>query len=760
MALNIHATGRPLLFGLVRGAALAITIAVAVVCGSGDDEDASDTATGVEGQLTLGDSTELVTDAIDEDGGTVTIDRSGDPLDGMELTVPAGSYDDEVEFAVSSRPITGHSYDDRINPISPLIGVENGGDYADEIIAVKVPVEVPDGHFAMGFFYDEETGALEGMPLLAEDGSSVTLGTRHFSDFFISSIAESVLSNITVDSGFRPGADDWQFENQGSYIAPGGHCAGQSIAAMWYYYERGRGGDPLYGRYDNNGESPNTPDLWEDDNLGYRLSSALQAGPWEDQARAAFRAASRIDDRLTFLALSYAMDVTRGPQFLEVWGSVPLPGERQPPGHAVIAYAIDGGMVRVADPNKPGNLDRTIPYADDKLGPYDSALVAGGRGIKFDNIEFVALTAVVDWGVITQGWADLDDGAVGDDYFPAYTIYGIPAGEPMRRLVDGVVFAGDQLGVSPPDVDWTVTVFRDGEELPKERGFFKLLPGENKLGILVERDDEYVDFYRATVIYNEVVIDPIAGNPGDDIEITATMPARIPDGRFEWNFGDGTPIEDLSLGAMHVFAEKGEYPVRLNVYDADDRLVGRGEAVARIGDAATSPASTTSTQAGVGAWVQTSVEPSQTVNEPSGCYNSQTVTVSGQSATTYGKCTWTGPDVDVYQQTQHSWSAAPPQRLASGETLQITVSATLEGTFLSANLGGGAVTGVRVDLIPGGGPQPGSVAVQAKEGESLSDTSAYSVPAGSEGDVMVIAFEFNGIGGKGATKYIYEWQDP
>ena len=59
----------------------------------------------------------------------------------------------------------------------------------------------------------------------------------------------------TVDSGFRPGVDDWQFTNYGSYVAPTGHCEGQSVSAIWYYVNQrlGGGASPLYGLYDDNG---------------------------------------------------------------------------------------------------------------------------------------------------------------------------------------------------------------------------------------------------------------------------------------------------------------------------------------------------------------------------------------------------------------------------------------------------------------------------------------------------------------------------
>jgi len=64
--------------------------------------------------------------------------------------------------------------------------------------------------FAMGFFYDADIKKLSGMNIISSDASSITLGTRHFSDFVISMIPKARLKS-DIDSGFRPGIDDWQF---------------------------------------------------------------------------------------------------------------------------------------------------------------------------------------------------------------------------------------------------------------------------------------------------------------------------------------------------------------------------------------------------------------------------------------------------------------------------------------------------------------------------------------------------------------------
>ena len=98
----------------------------------------------------------------------------------MQLQIPPNSYPNTRAFKVSSAPITGNTFKN-VNPISPMITIDNGGGYSEELMQVKIPVKIPDGHFAMGFLYDSKKGTLEAMLLVEEDANSITVATRHFS---------------------------------------------------------------------------------------------------------------------------------------------------------------------------------------------------------------------------------------------------------------------------------------------------------------------------------------------------------------------------------------------------------------------------------------------------------------------------------------------------------------------------------------------------------------------------------------------------
>jgi hypothetical protein len=229
---------------------------------------------GVTGKFTLGAQVDVASKTIGTGGGQVVVDANGGPIAGMTVDVPAGAFDKDRIVTVSYQPITGSTFPKDVTTVSPLIDIEYGGGRANEPFKVTIPVKVAPDHFAMSFYYDDAAGRLEGIPIVAETADSVTIATDHFSWQVLTDAAANVLQSLSADSGFKPGVDDWEFPNYGSYISPGGNCFGQSVSAIYYYvmhWMLGDGALPLYNLYDNNGQEPATPDLWQDDSHAYRL---------------------------------------------------------------------------------------------------------------------------------------------------------------------------------------------------------------------------------------------------------------------------------------------------------------------------------------------------------------------------------------------------------------------------------------------------------------------------------------------------------
>jgi hypothetical protein len=467
------------------------------------------------GEITIGPISVVGSGIVEPSGGIVRVQDPAGPLEGLELTVPAGAYLKAHQVNISYAPVLGHTFGEHFNPATPLITIENGAQHADELMTLHIPVEVPADHFAMAFYYDAAAGTLEGIPLAGIGKDSVDIVTRHFSSLVVSIIRNSVLEDLLkggIDSGFRPGADDWQFTNRGSYIVPSGHCAGQSVSAMWYYCEKPDGNDPfLWNLYDNNGNDPSTPDLWQDDSYGYRLASTVQLdirwGKFEVDFQRALRGQ---DDEAHFKAFAYAIMLTGEPQYVGISSSAGG-------GHAMIAYRVDSKGISIADPNYPGDTGRRIDYKDGAFTPYNSGAnadeIAAGHGRAYESIGYMAKTALIDWSLLSNRWEELKDGTIGNDRFPAYDIRTVDPDGNEVPLGDGYESEVDRIKIIVQSTSTAIgtRVFRDGTRVPVGAdGMYQLTEGNNVFGIDVwgnvstgshDAQWEYVDFKYVNVWY-------------------------------------------------------------------------------------------------------------------------------------------------------------------------------------------------------------------------------------------------------------------
>lgn len=502
----------------------------------------------VDGRLELGPAETVSEGTVGPGGGEITAS------DGMRISVPAGAHDRDVPYRVERKLVGQSTFPDWILPVSPLYLVDNGGATALKPITIEVPAAVPPGGFAMGLFYDEATGRIEAMPLIDVTERSVTVATAHFSSFVVVTLPGWGPGNpavTNVDTGFRPGVDDWQFTNYGSYMAPDGHCGGQSISAMWYYIEkRLNGAAALYGTYDNNGAAA-TPTFWQDDSEGYRLASVVQqdlAIGWGDSVLQGYlQYLSRND--LQYTAFMAAMAITGHPQFVGIWNS------QTGAGHHMIVHGGDPTGLLVADPNYPAQL-RKIPWdpATGRLGPYDSAANAAAPGIVFDQIGFLGLDALVNWPAVATHWAALEAQTAGDGVFPAYTLLTPdPTGAAWSPLGTTASPVAERFTVTAqmPGIPWRLTVYGPSgsvagqQEQPVDSD---LPPGTHDIGILIEAASpgattwSYVDYVDVVVTTGGVTPTAqqtiVTANPNLDPQMWISVGPM-----FGWSdVGIGSPI--------------------------------------------------------------------------------------------------------------------------------------------------------------------------------------------------------------------------
>jgi hypothetical protein len=374
--------------------------------------------TPITGRIEIEAATDLAVGSIGAAGGTVG-------AKGFEIQVPEGSLAADTSFSVTSSTITAQDFGDAVTPLTPLYFVDDGETAFAAPVTVVIPMKIPDGATAMAFSFDDQAGTITPLIPISQDATSLTVGATHFSGLF-GALVDLVKLPKIVDSGFRPGVDDWQFTNYGSYASPGGHCEGQSVSAIWYYVtQRRAGGAPaLSGIYDNNDSTAKTPFFWKDDSNGYRFASTVNEDPIAVPFTYSFFKKmmwKSPDGRLTYDAFRTAIALSSQPQLIRISTAM------NEGGHTMVVYRVEEDRLYVGDPNYPGRF-RTIPYdaATGKLGPYSSGDSAGS--IAANGATVYTLFAYVPWQAsssevgMAARWTEFKAGTSGNDVFPSYAL--------------------------------------------------------------------------------------------------------------------------------------------------------------------------------------------------------------------------------------------------------------------------------------------------------------------------------------------------
>ncbi len=577
--------------------------------------------------LKLGAKTSEITATIDSDGGSITINDSTSSINGFSIIVPENAYSEEKEFTITTTEITDSNFVSSFQPITPLISIDNGHEFADEPMAVTIPIEKTDDQFAMGFYYDKKTGELEGIPFSELTNQSITLVTCHFSDIMVAVTDRETLMSLEVDTGFVPGYDDWQFVNYGSEIAPGGHCAGQSVTMMWYFTEQyqGAGERRLYGRYDNNDYGYGTIDFQQDDSLGYRFASVVQSVmAFDSYSRTFLKYVANMDAYDTYCGFVFSMQMTGEPQYLSIRGDYTnSEGKTSNVGHAIVVYKVDKGVMYVADPNKPGMANRTITLSgSNSFSKYYSGLnatqITKEGEIIFDEMYYYAKSSMIDYSMIAGYYNQVLDKTIGNDKFDNCTIEklvsidpvtGVKTWEPANdeynlttkdtsdvsaALAGKIVFRikgpYSNIGVMPfsgvspvKSIEGYSLLGGDGYQeytLELEKGvnhfgFYTLIEFTNNNNA----ETYYNNFKRIKVIYDQIVDLEFKDQPYTVIQdIETEFEAECsgaPSGTvFQWDFGDNTDWqESKEAKTSHVYKEPGDYMITLQLISTKDGTV-------------------------------------------------------------------------------------------------------------------------------------------------------------------------------------------
>jgi hypothetical protein len=564
--------------------------------------------------LAVGAVTLAASATVGAGGGEVSVTAPDSPIRGFSIRVPAGAYREARPFTVSTASITRRGLPPEVEIATPLIRVENGGAFAEIPLTLTIPVTAAAGSAVLAFYYDEATGKLEGMPLSQVSGDSITVLASHFSSFFVARMPDRLLP-ATIDSGFRPGVDDWQMINEGSFATPGGHCTGQSIMAMWYYFEKALRNEPrLYNRYDNNAiQNAATPGFWMDDSLAVRLIATvwrdLQWG--SDQRHASLRLADLRANRTILNAFRLSMYLTGEPQLAEIFRFDTESNKWQ--GHAIVVYKVENDKLLVADPNFPGRADRAIEFdaADSRFKPYFSGETASSPGVAFPAICYVAKTALIPWAKLGDRWKEYERSfdakpqenasVIGREYFPPYKLY-IVEPEGRTELADYHVTTRDKIKVEVASAGNQIRVipYSGANQLTLDSdGAFTLNPGYNEIGFYIQAATggfwRWADFRRFKIYRNTLTIEPsdLRGKPGTTYNFTAHTGAGAAPADaagYRWGFGDGSAaVTAPGPTTQHQFERPGRYTIALRAVDRQGQALGDASAVAIIEAEAAQP---------------------------------------------------------------------------------------------------------------------------------------------------------------------------
>lgn len=577
------------------------------------------------GKLITGKSQKLITQVFPDEGETLEVDNDESPLHGMLLEIPEDAFDSSQKFTIKSSEIESHEFGDLFDPITPLINIEYGHDFAQVPMTLTIPIEKDDDEFAMGFYYDRVEGTLEAIPFTQLTNDSITLLTSHFSEIVVSKVKTDRIMD-DIDTGFNPGMDDIQSKNIGSYIESDGHCAGQTFANIvyWKYHDAVRAGwdKPLNSRFDNVTDEK-TLDFFWDDALVLRLSSAIhqhESWNWDHPTKLTQQYLDAIgaDDRNTFYAFAYSMSLTGMPQMMYINGIDPQTNRYAP--HAILAYGVSGGNILVCDPNFPGS-ERTVPFdysktdvsgnTDGALGIYYSgsdSFSAEKNAVPYDIFGYFGTTALIDYGKVTEIWLDAMENngkKLIDPLFPQipeFYVAGIDASGNLKKdvLTDNYRIKPDSLKfmskpgyilIAPNNSDPTLryylynktTYLTDiigmGADIDK---WVTFLPdtGVNDLGILIMKETEkdkyaYVTFQRYRVLYGDVsmTVRPETQSvvAGDIVNFSTGLNGTLNEPFYVWSFEDGTDIFQGNLPEMpHMYEKEGTFTGTVSVREKSD----------------------------------------------------------------------------------------------------------------------------------------------------------------------------------------------
>ncbi len=576
-------------------------------------------------------SVTVATQTVGSGGATLAVNTG--VLAGTRLVIPSGAFQVSATWTLEQRSNASWPRRTGVNPVGAVVHITSSDSgRAAQSMMLTLPAVVPAGTIPFVLIRDPVSNVIEVLQTVSYDAASITVAVQHFDASWIPSPhlsvtrpglfgflmttgydAEVVVSAMTaaelasdVDTGFRPGVDQWEFPMWETSFTPspasdaGPIELGATITEMAYFASlKSQGGGALGQKY------LELPEIVFSNRVGLR-AAAFQSWVGKYSHLSATIQTIRNSmlagqaDQTFYNVLKAGLVVSHLPQFM----MADLPGGAVP----LTVYRVTGGKIDFANALQHG-VSASVQFTGGHFAPL--AVVKDEQGTQ-ETASWIGTTPIGQWvkmSGVAQNIDALSKGSNGDgaSNWPTAKVKarGGFVDDTILYLVDDttrvwVECASCTQGMPSllPNPAGKVEPFTAYSR--NTNGSLSTMAGlgaegylinqaseaDKRLGIVMVQTDgitaRWLDFRWLRAKHWVVTIPTgLTADPGVSKSFSATVvgPA-LPPVRFVWKFGSGgttTTVNTTTSNVTTTLSGAGDVPVTLQVRRTpDDSVIAVG----------------------------------------------------------------------------------------------------------------------------------------------------------------------------------------
>lgn len=598
---------------------LSISIFMAMILWTGcqkDDSKPSDQPT--EGKFSTGSFIQITDVEIGEGGGVIEWNNTIGSFGGLSIEVPNGAFNRAVRHRLSYADIEKSSFNSLIDPISPLIHIENDEVFSERPILITLKVSVAETDIVGAFYYEEDPGELHGIPIVSRSADEVQIKVWHFSTIVLSKVQRSTIEKVNAFSiPFDLKENYWGFGNILTHLGDGGMCTGMSLGAM-YLYGKEEVSDGFDHAFDNNPKLFQTPDIPDDDALGIKFASMLQKR-YSNFMQFTYNREYQ-EPSPAFWSTAYYLYYKKRPMIMILSG--PDQGD-----HAVIAIGYtatdsENGTIRIVDPNFYPSTFRELTLKNNAFEKYYSALNLADlkAGISYEfNVFNLFPFYKFKFKEVTDIWGLAKSGLASEDYYtyPEIEYFAHDYDDPDRtKIALKDLLTGEENFLPFKNVYFSASGKKEALDIQlfsysgKESGkldyddplnkSFDLSTGKLFIGLGAwtghkpdYKQRKWADFKWFVTGFSdiEIISDQPGGAPiltpgitGNTYQFRVKEPNNLPENaKYTWHFSDDNSERITPVGAVtHLYTVVGKHTISLEVKTNAGVLIGKGSVLVSL----------------------------------------------------------------------------------------------------------------------------------------------------------------------------------